>query len=95
MPKFDKDGWKPELVKGYCLVKYEVKGDSLLIWIMDADAQRRVIQSGKIKGTIDKDDKSALRFTDTTEKLAALLASPEGDKLFDKEPTMRYERVRQ
>jgi hypothetical protein len=86
-----KEGWKPNLVHGYCLVRYEVQGDALSIWIMDKNAQRRVIQAGKIKGTVDKD--SAM-FTDTTENLAAMLAAPENADLFKKEPTDRYERVK-
>ncbi|MBN1394312.1 MAG: hypothetical protein JW959_04765 [Pirellulales bacterium] len=85
------DGWKPELISDYLLVKYEVKGDSLDIWVMEADAQRLLIESGKIKGVIDGD---GTRFTDTTEKLAALMASPEGEKLFPKEPTEHYKRVK-
>jgi hypothetical protein len=91
IPKLVEAGWKPNLVRGYCLVKYAVKGDSLSVWIMDQVAQRRLVQSGKIKGTVGTDSAS---FTDTTENLVAMLAAPENANLFEKEPTIRYERVK-
>lgn len=82
LDQFEKAGWKPELVKGYFIIKYQVQGDTLKLWTMERDARRKAIESGKIKGTIDK---KTVLFTDTTENLAALLASPDGISLFDKE----------
>ena len=85
-------GWKPDRVKGYCLVKYQVQGDSLNVWIMDPDAERHAIEAGKIKGNIDK---NSVSLTDTSENLVALLNGPDGAKLFPaSKPTMHYQRVK-
>lgn len=95
--QFDKSGWNPSLVNGYCLVKYQVKGDALSIWIMNGNAQSRLIRSGKVTGTIERAFgvvRASSVFTDSTEKLAALLATPESANLFDEEPTLRVERVK-
>ncbi len=88
--QFEKKGWQAGLVEGYWLLKYRVKGDSLSVWEIDRDVKRRLITAGKIKGTIEE---NPAFFTDTTEKLASLLASPEGAELFKKEP-VRYQRVK-
>jgi hypothetical protein len=77
-------------VGGYWLLKYRVEGDSLSVWEIDQDVKRRLIEAGKINGTVKE---NSAFFTDTTEKLAVLLASPEGAKLFKKEP-VRYQRVK-
>ena len=90
LDQFEKKGWQAGLVEGYWLLKYRVQGDSLSVWEMDPDVKRRLIEAGKIKGTVDK---NPAFFTDTTEKLTALLASPEGAELFKKEP-VRYQRVK-
>ena len=74
-------------------MKYEVNGDVLSVWIMDCDARGKLIDSGKIKGSADK-EAYRLMFTDTSEKLAAMLAAPENANLFDKEPTFRFKRVK-
>jgi hypothetical protein len=84
------EGWKPELVQNYFVVKYRVSGNALSVWPMDRDAKRRLIEAGKIKGKIER---NAVYFTDTSERLAALLAGPEAAGLFAKEPVC-YERVK-
>ena len=85
-----KDGWKPELVKGYSFVKYNVQGDTLTVWGIDPDAKGKAIEAGKIKGTVDENTKT---FTDTSENLSKFLAAPENADIFAKEPT-RLERVK-
>ena len=90
LDQFQAAGWKPELVKGYLIVKYQVQGDTLIVWEMDPQAKRHVIADEKLKGTIDK---NAVFFTDTPEKLAALLADPNDGDLFTKTPT-QYQRVK-
>ena len=74
-------GWKA--VDSYWILKYQVDGDKLLVWGMDADAKKQAIQEGKIKGVIEK-DKPAI-FTDTTENVARFVVES-GDRLFSKEP---------
>ena len=90
---FDQKGWQPDLVKGWNIVKYQVQGDSLLVWMMDPEVKDRLIRAGKIKGTVSKGD--AAFFTDTPENVAALLAKPENADLFgNKELLIRYQRVK-
>ncbi len=88
--QFAMAGWKPTLVQGYIVAKYQVQGDVLTLWGLDPDAKRRVIEAGKIKGTIEK---NSVFFTDTSENIAALLSDPKNANLFAKEPT-KYERVK-
>ena len=89
-------GWNLKLVKSYCLAKYEIRGDTLSIWIMDGDAQKKLIRSGKVKGTVQRSGLlgTSVEFTDSTENLAAMLAAPDSANLFDKEPTLRFKRVK-
>jgi hypothetical protein len=88
--QFEMVGWKPDLVKGYLIVKYLADGDTLTIWDMDPQAKRRMIEAEKLKGTIDK---NAVFFTDTPKNLVALLADPKNADLFTKTPT-KYKRVK-
>ena len=90
LDQLEKSGWDDKLVQGYFIGKYQVQGDALTIWSIDREAKRRAIQSGKIKGTVEKND---VFFTDTPENVAALLAAPANADLFNKEP-IRYERVK-
>ena len=90
LEQLDNSGWKPNLVKGFFIVKYQIQGDTLTVWGIDADAKGKAIEAGKIKGTVEKNTKM---FTDTSEKLAAFLSAPENTKLFTEKP-VRYERVK-
>lgn len=90
LEQLDNSGWKPDLIKGFFIVKYQVQGDTLTVWFIDADAKGRAIEAGKINGTVEKNTKM---FTDTSEKLAAFLSAPENAKLFAEKP-VRYERVK-
>ena len=90
LEQFEQAGWKPDLVKGYLLIQYDVTGDALTIREMDSHAKRRVIETKRLQGTIDK---NAIFFTDAPQKIADLLAQPEGQELFTQKPT-RYDRVK-
>lgn len=81
--QFDKPGWKPSLIKGYILVKYQVGGDSVTFWNMDQEAKRRAIDDGKVKGTVTK---NAVYFTDTTENVVKLLTGAKAGVYFTKKP---------
>ena len=90
----EEKGWKPEVVDSYYILKYQVDGDKLLVWTMDADAKKRAIESGKIKGVIEKKKDqyaSTVKFIDTTENLARFVAEA-GNGLFPNEP-LRFEKV--
>lgn len=82
-------GWRTETVDSYYILKYQLDGDGLLVWEMNADAKKQAIKDGQIKGVIEP-NKPAM-FTDTTENLARFVAEA-GDSLFSKEP-IRLERV--
>jgi hypothetical protein len=88
-------GW--DGVGRYLFLKYEREGDTLLLWAMDDDAKKRAIQEGKIKGVIEKRPNSFLSdrvtLTDTTENVARFVTRA-GDSLFEKDATMRLERVK-
>jgi len=87
----EEKGWKA--VDSYFICKYQVDGDKLLIWFMDRDAKKRAIETGRIKGVIEKRKfATTVKFTDTTENLARFVAQ-ESDSLFSKEP-IRLERVK-
>ena len=88
--QFATAGWKPTLIQGYIVAKYQVQGDVLTLWGLDPDAKRKVVEAGKIKGTIEK---NSVFFTDTSENIAALLSDPKNADLIAKEPT-KYERVK-
>ena len=86
-------GWGS--VDEYLLMKYQVDGDTLLLWGMDENAVKRAIEGGKVKGTIQEGkDKTGpiATFTDTTENLARFVAAA-GDDLFSKD-ALRLERVK-
>jgi hypothetical protein len=93
--KLTQKGWDASLIQGYFLFKYELQDDTLTVWGFDKDAKRRAIQAGKIKGMIEKDKNGneSVHFTDTSEHIAAMLASPDGANLLSKEP-IRYQRVK-
>jgi hypothetical protein len=92
----EEKGWNPEAAGGFFLLKYAVEGDALTVWPMDADAKRRAIEIGKIKGLIEKQQYvDTIRFTDTTENVARFVAGA-GDGLFSKDAkkVLRLERVK-
>lgn len=87
----EETGWKS--VESYTLLKYKVEGDTLLVWPMDGDAKKKAIESGKVKGLIEKPESGGkVMFTDTTENLARLVASA-GHGLFSQD-AIRLERVK-
>jgi hypothetical protein len=80
--------WHPEIVEGYFICKYQVKGDTLVLQRMDADAKAQAIKSGVIKGRIDENNPI---ITDTTENLLRFVTAH--DKELFKE-TMLLKRVK-
>jgi len=88
----EEKGWTAETVHAFLIFKYQIKDDVLVVQGMDKDAKQRAIESGKIKGVIEKDRFTTVRFTDTTENLAQFVAEA-GDELFS-ESVVRLERVK-
>jgi len=86
----EEKGWKA--VDAYFIFKYKVEGNELLVWVIDGDAKKRAIESGKIKGVIEKKKfATTVKFTDTTENMARFVAQA-GDTLYPNKP-IRLERI--
>jgi hypothetical protein len=85
LAKVKEAGWKPDTFKGYWLYEYQVKDDKVHLMQMDWDQKKSLIEDKKIPGVIEKakgrggDD---IRFTESSEKLAKFITSPEAAKLF-------------
>ncbi|MDY0167627.1 MAG: hypothetical protein RBS80_13855 [Thermoguttaceae bacterium] len=93
LESIQESGWQADMLDSYILAKYQVEDDGLLLWAMDKEAKKKAIQDGKIKGEIKQgDNRTRVRFTDTTENLAEFVAAA-GDELFVDKPA-RLERVR-
>ena len=86
-------GWRSGMLGSYILLKYEVRDDAVMVWATDPESKRKAIEAGKIQGEIQEGDNGGkrIRFTDTTEKLAAFVAA-EGETLFAKTP-LRFDRM--
>jgi hypothetical protein len=85
----DKEGWKADMVTSYMLLKYQLDGDKLVVFFMDAGAKVKAIKTGKIKGTVEN---NSATFTDTTENLAKFVAEA-GDSLWNTSEPGQLERV--
>jgi hypothetical protein len=85
----DDKGWKAEVVDCYTLMKYQLDGDKLVLWMLDEDAKERAIKSGKVKGVVQR---SIGTFTDTTENVARFVAEA-GDSLLNTKEPGRFERI--
>jgi hypothetical protein len=83
-------GWKPGAAAGYFLVAYSIDDGKLVLRTVDADAKRKMIESGKIEGDTTG---QFPKITASTEKLAQWLATPEAEGLFS-EDTETLRRVK-
>jgi hypothetical protein len=88
--QFETTGWKPELVKGFVILKYHIDGDTLTVWKMDPQAKQRLIESEKAKGSINK---NVIFLTDATDNVVSLLTDPKNADLFTKTPA-KFQRVK-
>ncbi len=76
----EEKGWKAGVVKSYTFVKYQLDGDTLLVWGIDEAAKEQAIKSGKIKGLTPWNGVAS--FTDTTENVGRFIANA-NDSLWD------------
>jgi hypothetical protein len=83
LKRLDEEGWKRQTLGTYLLLRYQVQGDKLLVWLIDDDAKKRAIEEGKIK-SVSEDEKPAT-FTATTENLARFIAEA-ADSMFSTKP---------
>jgi hypothetical protein len=89
LKRLDEEGWKTDLVDCYMFLKYQLDGDKLVLWVINAKAMERAIKSGKVEGVIEKD---MPKFTDTTENVTRFVTDA-GDGLWDTSEPMRLARV--
>ena len=90
----EEKGWTAETVAAFLILRYQVTADTLTVQWMDADAKKRAVEAGKIKGTIEKDqdENDRVHFTDTTENFTKFITAA-GDDLFSKD-VLKLERVK-
>ncbi len=81
-------GWQPEIVKEYYILKYQVKGDTLALQVMNPGVTERAIKTGEIKGKIG-DDSGGI--TDTPENLLRFVTAHDKELFKD---TMLLKRVK-
>jgi hypothetical protein len=74
-----KNGWKPEMFKGYWIYEYRLRGDKIRLLAMDQEQKKKLIESKKLQGVVKPDQVS---FQESTEKLVKFITSPEAAKLF-------------
>jgi hypothetical protein len=97
LDKVNEAGWKPETFKGYWLYEYQLKDGKIHLLQIDWDQKKSLIEDKKIAGVIEKakgwggDD---IRFTESSERLAKFVTSPEAEKLFHPAERNDLERVR-
>ena len=78
---------------GYTFYKYVFDGDKLLVYGIDEKAQQKAIESGKVKGTVTRSEKTVnCKLSDTSEDLARFVKEA-GDDLFSTK-VMQLERVK-
>jgi hypothetical protein len=89
----EEKGWTDEAINKYLILRYQITDDVLTLQLVDQEAKKRTVESGHIKGVIekDRDGNPRVHFTDTTENLAKFVAEA-GDDLFSKD-VLRLERV--
>ncbi|MHB0955021.1 MAG: hypothetical protein ACYC0X_01445 [Pirellulaceae bacterium] len=90
----EEKGWTDDAFNEYLILRYQIKGDVLMLQLIDQEAKKRAVEGKKIKGTIERDTDGNMRahFTDTTENLAKFVAEA-GDDIFSKN-VLRLEKVK-
>jgi hypothetical protein len=94
LKSLEEKGWTDETFNKYLILRYQITGDVLTLQLIDQEAKKRAVETGKIKGVMekDKDGNPSVHFSDTTENLAKFVADS-GDELFSKD-VLRLERVK-
>ncbi len=89
------NGWTDDSLSAYRILQYEIAGDVLTFQFTKNETWRQAVESGKIKGLIEPDERglTRLRCTDTMENLATFVAEA-GDDLFESKGEMRLKRVK-
>jgi hypothetical protein len=88
------NGWTDVSLSAYWILQYEIAGDVLTLQFTNTETWKQAVETGKIKGSIEKGDggMTRVRCTDTMENLAKFVAEA-GDDLFESKGEMRLKRV--
>ena len=88
------NGWTDDSLSAYWILQYQITGDVLTLQFTNSETWKQAVETGKIKGTIEKNQHGAtrIRCIDTTENLAKFVAEA-GDELFESKAEMRLKRV--
>jgi hypothetical protein len=79
---------------GLHIVKYEVKGKTLKLWLLDAQKITDAVEDGKIKGQVEGSGMSkSVRLTASSEELNAFFSKPGAAQYFQDKPAslVRFE----
>lgn len=72
---------------GLHLIRYEVKGRTLNLWLLDSTEVADAIASGLLKGNVKGSGMSkSVRLTATSEELTAFFSKPDAPKYFQEKP---------
>ncbi len=76
--------WNKADVEGYMIFKYAIDGDRWAMWLMDPDVTAKLVETGKLKGTVKKGGFVGLevKLKESTENLRRFLEGAEGPTLF-------------
>lgn len=80
-----KKPWKSSVVERYTIMKYAVVADKLELRFANRENAARDIESGKVQGSVKRDNKKQLKFvqlTDTTENLQKYIENGGDRNLF-------------
>ena len=75
-------GWKPDLTEGYYVYLYKIEKDRLTLLQIAEGVRRKAIESGKIKGVIDKHSATGGYLSDTTANISQFYGNLD-DKQFE------------
>ena len=74
----------------HLVARYDARQDTITLRTISAERVKTVLDSGKLKGTYEKHTiGGASEITSSAEEVAAFLAAPEADNLFEKEFVLR------
>lgn len=67
---------------GYAIVKYEIKNDTLTVWMLDEEKVKAVVRQGKLSGKVEDGAFGDVIVSASSEKLAAFFKSSDSKQLF-------------
>lgn len=72
---------------GEHIIRYDIKGKTLRLWLLDATKITDAVEDGKIKGQVEGSGMSkSVRLTATSEELNAFFSKPDAVQYFQEKP---------